>query len=398
MLRLRLAPAVPAILLLACGGGLDRPDFTFLEAPPVSEGASHTHLTHAPDGQPWIAYSDFGTAQTRVAQWTGSRWEERGQPAPINSGVEHTRAGQLAFGAGGQPFLGERVPATGGVLIRTWDGAQWNDVATFNGYGPGDVMSWDLRIDPAGQPIISTLDSRDVDVRTWTDGAWELLGFGELARNIPNPSDWRATLRGPSMELDPQGHPVVAHLEGDFTLMRLWVQRWTGTQWQLLGGPVISESEVLLTAPDLALDPQGTPYVMWTDIETSSRPQRGRVYVRRWTGQDWEPLGGPITLRNAGTPVEAPALRIDTQGRPVLSFVQGSSFADMRIHLRRWNGTSWEVLGNPLNGAEQDPLFGHAMAIGPDGAPLLAWSQRIGESIFAPGRQVLYVARYNERH
>jgi hypothetical protein len=38
------------------------------------------------------------------------------------------------------------------------------------------------------------------------------------------------------------------------------------------------------------------------------------------------------------------------------------------------------------------------MAIGPDDVPLLAWSQRIGESIFTPGRSVLYVARYNQGH
>jgi hypothetical protein len=53
-------------------------------------------------------------------------------------------------------------------------------------------------------------------------------------------------------------------------------------------------------------------------------------------------------------------------------------------------------LGEPLTGLEKDLLSGHTLSIGPDGAPLVAWPQRLGESVISAGRNVLYVARYNQ--
>jgi hypothetical protein len=385
--------ALVALLSAGCGVNPNRPDFTFLESPPLASGTSQPYLVHAPDGTPWIAYADYNAAQPRVAKWTGSRWEELGKAqtsrSPAVFGV------QLDFSPSGQPFVGHRTYDSEAVSIRTWEGNEWRDVPTLSTNDLNDMADWNLRIDPAGQPVIATANFETVEVRRLTGGEWLELG-PNMANNIPNPNGATITLNKPSLELDPRGNPVVAHLEGTSTLTQLWVQRWTGTEWQRLGDALFLENGFIqVTEPELELAPDGRPHVAWVSNDMSMPLTRTSVIVSRWTGQAWERMGGPIAAPDGVTPIQAPLLKFDDQGRAVLSFLQGTQ-GDVRIHLRRWNGTSWDTLGEPLTGLEKDTLFSHTLSIGPDGAPLVAWPQRLGESVISPGRYVLYVARYNE--
>jgi len=384
--------ALLSLLSAACGVNPYRADFTFLETPPLASGTSQPYLAHAPDGTPWIAYGDYNAAQPRVAKWTGSRWEELGKPQTVS--LPTAFGVQLDFSPSGQPFVGHRTSESGAARIRTWEGDEWKDVATFSPTGV-NVADWTLRINPAGQPVIATASFKTVEVRRWTGGEWLELG-PNMINNIPNPRGATISLNDPSMELDAQGNPVVAHLEGDFTLTQLWVQRWTGTQWQLVGDALFSESEYIQIAEsELELAPDGRPHVAWVSYDLSTPMTRRSIIVSRWTGQAWERMGDPITILDGVAPSQMPLLKFDDQGRAVLSFLQGTS-GDVRINLRRWNGTSWDTLGEPLTGVEKDILYAHTLSIGPDGAPLVAWPQRLGESAISAGRNVLYVARYNE--
>jgi len=403
MLRPLRSLAVLAFLSASagCGDGVapNRTDFTFLAPPPASGTPYLPSLAHAPDGQPWIAYNDLKAAQPRVAKWTGSAWEEVGtSPAAPQSGPT-SLTGQLAVSATGQPFLTERMEGSGSVHLRTFEGEVWKDVGRIPSTGNPDLRAWDLRINPTGQPVLATTTTEpgtvfgSIHVRSWNGRTWRDL-HPELSE-LPSPSTDGYGLHSPSMELDAHGNPMVAHVEGNFSFARLWVRRWTGTAWETLGGPLFSyDSLVSGGTPDLALDPEGRPYVVWaTDRHIS--PPAGAVHVSRWTGTAWESVGDPITVPNTEGGVQQPLLQVDPRGRPVVSFRQGGC-CEVPIHVRRWNGTSWESLGAPLTGLEKDALYFHAMSMGPEGVPLLAWPQAIGDSIFSPGRGVLYVARFNE--
>ena len=91
------------------------------------------------------------------------------------------------------------------------------------------------------------------------------------------------------------------------------------------------------------------------------------MHVSRWTGTAWESLDSSLSVPAAVIPAQSLALKIDPQGRAVLSFLLGTAATDVRILLRRWNGTSWDVLGEPLNGIEKDAIYSHTMSLGPDG-------------------------------
>jgi hypothetical protein len=399
----RLAVLALLCAFAGCGGDVapNRTDFTFLESPPASGSPYLPSLVHAPDGQPWIAYNDSKATQPRVAKWTGSAWEEVGtSPAAPQSGPTALTV-QLAVSATGQPFLTERSDDSGSVRLRTFEGETWKNVSLIPSSGTPDLRAWDLRINPAGQPVLVTTTTQpgtvfgSIHVRTWTGSTWR--DFHPEQGELPSPSGDGYGLHSPSMELSSDGNPLVAHLEGNLFFARLWVRRWTGTAWEILGGPLFSYDDFGHgAAPDLALDPEGRPYVVWaTDRHIS--PPAGAVHVSRWTGTAWESVGDPITVPNTEGGVQQPLLQVDPQGRPVVSFRQGGC-CEVPIHVRRWNGTSWASLGAPLTGLEKDALYSHAMSMGPEGVPLLAWPQAIGDFIFSPGRGVLYVARFNEGH
>jgi hypothetical protein len=196
------------------------------------------------------------------------------------------------------------------------------------------------------------------------------------------------------MELDAEGNPVVAFLEGSYSSTRVWVQRWTGTEWRLVSDGALSPEGYIVDVSglELELDAEGRPYVSWTTNENGS----GFVYVRRWTGAAWEPLGTRLAGVSSVTPADSPSLHRDPQGRPVLSFTQGRSWGDSRIHLLRWNGEAWETLGQPLFAGEPDLIERHSTSIAPDGTPMVAWAQRVGKTVLSMGFSQVYVARYVE--
>jgi hypothetical protein len=403
---LRSLPSL-ALIALVSTACQTRTDFTFLDSPPVFSGGSPTHLVHAPDGRPWLAYTDFRATRPRVATWTGFRWETLGQPTYAKEG-RTSYDGQLVFNASGQLLLGEREAGSDDVRIRAWEGRDWKDVAAFFPSSLG-VDEFRLRLDPAGQPILATRTWNpqgpdEIFVRSWTGDGWKQLG-SELASNVPKPDGADPFLDSPRMEVDPEGHPIVAHRESAGSGYRVWVQRWTGTDWRPLGGPLETSTF------DLALDAEGRPCVARV-INVSPSPEPAvAIHVSRWNGTDWEPLGNQLTpIPELRTALGWPVLRFDPAGRPVVLFSQiraapGHRLPDYELHLRRWNGTAWEALGQPLAGAEKRPtewsvILEQKMSIGPDGAPLLAWTQRLcqDDEEDPACRFYFFVARYNEGH
>jgi hypothetical protein len=397
MNRLTPSLAVLVALSVACGGATRREDFSFLPAqPPATGDAILPHLVHAPDGKPWIAYADSKMEGPRVARWTGSTWEELGTPTPSNTGAT-VLGGQLAFDASGQPFLAERLLFSNAVRVLAWNAPGWTELGRFPSPHPVAYRDVSLRINPSGQPVVSSTDSDNVHVHVWNGSDFTPLGSG-LRANVPQRFEGLPPiLHDATLELDAQGTPVVAHLDGIYESTRLWVQRWTGSAWEPIGGgPVPMKSGFSeVSGLALALDADGRPYVAWSTSEISRVPA-GAVHVRRWNGAAWEPVGSRLSLSRAVTPADSPTLRLDPQGRPVVSFAQGDSATDWRIQLWRFDGEAWGALGAPLFGAEPDFLHQHTTSIAPDGKPVVAWSQRVGKTMFTPGITQLYVASHVE--
>ena len=112
--------------------------------------------------------------------------------------------------------------------------------------------------------------------------------------------------------------------------------------WKALGPALNTSSTSRALFPDMALDSTGTPIVSFVDGSPSDF--MGSLYVKRWNGSSWVLLGGAIDRINTTWPV-APILRIDKAGFPAVAYWLQRTASRSPSIVRRWDGSSWVSLG-----------------------------------------------------
>ncbi|GMU09340.1 Ig-like domain-containing protein [Corallococcus caeni] len=113
--------------------------------------------------------------------------------------------------------------------------------------------------------------------------------------------------------------------------------------WLPVGGAVSAEggatpaNEVVMK-----LDLEERPVIAWTESDGMAR----NVYVARWTGTTWSIMGGALNgLGAAGTDAGHPTLAIDKSNQPIVAWHEASGESQIiSIFSRRWTGTFWETL------------------------------------------------------
>ncbi len=97
----------------------------------------------------------------------------------------------------------------------------------------------------------------------------------------------------------------------------------------------------------------------------------------------WEPFGTASALNvDTANKAELPVIAMDGD-YPFVAFIErvlsppvnGSSFIESKIYVKRWNGTQWVQLGGSLNTANNDIVVQPYLAVA-NGKPVVAWSER----------------------
>jgi hypothetical protein len=97
--------------------------------------------------------------------------------------------------------------------------------------------------------------------------------------------------------------------------------------------------------------------------------------VERWNGSAFEALGAPFQTVNQS--IVSPVMVADPGGNPILAWLDGLNTSTVQV--ARWSGTDWQMLSpaGGVPGDTADTFFGTAralsMAISPDGLPVVAW-------------------------
>ena len=150
--------------------------------------------------------------------------------------------------------------------------------------------------------------------------------------------------------------------------------KWEATSQQWTASSTVSDDpETLSEKPSIAVDSGGNPTVAWLED--------GFVHVKAFDGVGWtglidakgEVLGGNMEeVQLILDPDEFPSLVM--RGRRETS----EQLNKDDIYLIKWNGAEWVPLGNSDSGEgiSQTPLSarGFTHAYGPDGTPLVIWS------------------------
>lgn len=296
-------------------------------------------------------------------------WNPVPGPSPMN-GVASARTLDAASRAG-TPWLA--FAHSNLVHVRRRNGTAWDPIGS--GFSPsGNVIYTPrLAVTSTGTPLVamtqaSSSNTPQVWVMQWDGAAWSALGGSNL-----NSQNGQSAYT-PSVAVDAVDAPAVAWSEkegGGQKERRVWVRRWSGTAWGLLGAQ-LNQTTNNATSPSLAFS--GTvPYVAFLETNASGVDQ---VMVKRWNGTGWELVGTSSLNLDPARSASEPFLHIDS-GTPYLTWAEPDASGRTRAVVKRWNGSTWVQEGTAmvLQAAEQ-ATRPRLATIG--GSRYLTWSESYG--------------------
>ncbi|XXF78862.1 Ig-like domain-containing protein [Myxococcaceae bacterium GXIMD 01537] len=120
---------------------------------------------------------------------------------------------------------------------------------------------------------------------------------------------------------------------------------WTFTvpTWLPMGG-AISALPGSTAAENVALKlgADGNPVIAWSEFDGATSAKY--VYVRHWTGGQWEPIGDALSgVNGSDTNAVQPSLAVDSANRPIVVWEESSGTVT-NLYGRAWNGVGWDVL------------------------------------------------------
>jgi len=220
----------------------------------------------------------------------------------------------------------------------------------------------------------------EIYLRRWDGAAWSELGGSAGGGGISNNSG--ASL-WPALAVGPDGNPWVAWHDETPGAAEIYVRRWTGTAWEPVGsgsasGGGISNNNSDSRFVDLQVASAGLAYAAWVDGSAGNN----EVYVRQWNGSAWVALAGSASgggISNSSVRSGRPALALNG-GLPTVAWAEGGSVGE--IYVRRYNGSAWVELGNHsasdggISNTPGQSLYATIAYTG--GKPIVAWYDEIG--------------------
>ncbi|WP_223644854.1 Ig-like domain-containing protein [Corallococcus sp. EGB] len=126
------------------------------------------------------------------------------------------------------------------------------------------------------------------------------------------------------LKMDRNDQPVLAWVESDGLNKNVYVARWTGSTWSMLGTGLsgLAGAGTDAVKPTLTISPQNQPVVAWTEKSGNGREQI--LFLRQWTGDAWAVLpSAPLTTGSTQYP-SSPSLAFDTNGNLFLHVCESS--------------------------------------------------------------------------
>ena len=334
-----------------------------LGSPPVTDAAVLcTTLAFDSEGVCHVAFQDDGASADRASVL---RYEEQGGAGTWSflgsrGGASIGRAwyDHVSFDAADRAYVVSRDYFAPGVAgVRVFDPAlgDWADLGS--GFSPFDAHYTHLAFDGAGVPYVvftdgSTTPIDRARVARYVAGGWEVVGNG-----------WASSgTAGYTSIAHVGGEPWIAfsdHDQGErVSVARL--EPSTGL-WEPVGTPGFTPG--LSVNVRLSVSPAGEAHVAYHAWPNA-------VYVRRWNGAAWEPVGGPASAGDDAV-VQTEnwrqwlSLVFDDAGRPYVAYQDDEAAA--RLTVRRYDGGAWVVLGRPAFTPGRADY--HALALDHRGTP-----------------------------
>jgi len=344
-----------------------------------------------PDGKPCVAWHNrvAEVRQIYIRCWDGSLWAEVRTGSATGGGISDSTwdswTPSIAIAANGTIYVAWHESMVNEVYVLKWDGAQWTEVGAGSASGSGISNSQYLAeepyiaLGPDGNPYVvwQNTDSHsakgEIFVRRWDGNQWVEVGSGSASgggiSNTPYGDSYY-----PAIAIDPNGTPYVVWQETQIDDAHIYIRRWNGSAWVEIGPESasnggISKGSAYSFQPALAIAEDNTPYVAWEEYLDG-------IYVLHWNGNEWKEVGsgsasGTGISQGFGT---LASIAIDSNHHPYVVWTSNNS----AVYARRWNGSSWEEIGNgsaSAEGIDDTDVYvtSPSVTVSPDGIPYVTW-------------------------
>ncbi len=329
-------------------------------------------------GNPIVAWSESdGMAKNvYVYRWTGSAWQQMGTARSRVGGSTDATEPQLAIDGNNVPSLiwVETTTSNKRIFIDRWNGSGWSTlVGPLQGgtYSDAYVGSPCTTVNAQGNPIAAWGEYLGagfaIFAGMWNGASWVNFGADPSPRGF-NPAY-------PSCAIDSSAAFVLAgtsFYESPTEERMTFVSRYSGTSWSLLGSDLnaVAANGTHAVKPSVAQG-GGALFVAWDENDTSSIEG---VFVSQWSGSSWMSVGGRVS--SPTSKALRPSLRVDSTAKPVVAWTSVSN-SESKVFVSRWNGASWIPIGSPISavGGIGTDAQNASLALTAQGLPVVAFQE-----------------------
>lgn len=182
-----------------------------------------------------------------------------------------------------------------------------------------------------------------------------------------------------SMKLTSDGIPVLAYRSSSSNDYKLMVQKLnTSSQdWDIIGNSLSIDGTDFVS---MDLDPTtNNPIVVYSD-----KSEAGKASVLKYNGSSWEYLGNPGFTNEQ---VFKNSIAISSDGTPYIAYVK---FVGGGVYVEKFNGTSWELVGTAVDNTGGRFM---SLALGPNNTPYVAYNNKLDQNDLETGQ--INVKKFN---
>ena len=334
-----------------------------------------------------IAYgapqSNFNFGKTKVFTWDGSNWLQKGTDLVGTSLYEQNGLSIDMSADGntiiiGSPHNSDSLQNGGAIEVYHWDGNDWLQHGNTI-YGTQSGLSFGKAVDISddGTTIVCGAPFLSIDANTWStlglarvyrfnSGTWLQVGndFTGQAED-----DWF----GSDVSLNSDGNTVA--ISAEFSAVNgtesgyVKVFSWNTNQWVQVGDDIIGEPGETMGAA-IELTSNANSLVVGAELSADAGTGKGKVVVFDLVNGLWQQRGNGVN----GTSIYARfghSAGISDDGNFIVGgAVQGNGGGSNsgQIQAYYWDGSSWQLLNEIVNGEAPQNYFGTTAVISGNGS------------------------------
>lgn len=272
--------------------------------------------------QPMIASLDV-TGMRGPWRWSGSTWLEVASLSPAGMAKA-----SMAFLDDGTPMMAWTTYADNALHVSEYVGDNWTPSTILSENTAVAASAPDLRVDPQGRAVVAWTESSSGIVKRWNGSGWDKIGTS------------LSTARPLRLSFTAGGEPVVSYEISGWSSTS-----WSGSAWTFFAAcNYPGDASADYTTAVYRVTASGDTYLA---LKTTTTPVLLLVYKCTRDGV-YLPLLGGGALNSSGAGVLTHAMELTSAGMPVVAWTDGTYAGGAKVYVRRWNGLGWEPLGGDL--------------------------------------------------